>query len=198
MTSIFFFFFFLFGILTGKFFSFTELQKFDYKTYVLYILLFFVGIQIGSEKRVSEIFKNINFKYLLFPFISLLGTIFFSFFVFLIFRFPIKEGITIVSGMGYYSLSSILVSEIKGEFFGIITLMTNLLREIETIIFAPFLIRIFGKSSLIASGGATTVDTTLPVIIKWGGKEYLLLSIINGFLLSLFVPIFIIFILSIK
>ncbi|MEO0270852.1 MAG: lysine exporter LysO family protein [candidate division WOR-3 bacterium] len=198
MTSIFFFFFFIFGILTGKFFSFTELQKFDYKTYVLYILLFFVGVQIGSEKRVSEIFKNINFRHLLFPFISLLGTIFFSFFVFLIFRFPIKEGIAIVSGMGYYSLSSILVSEIKGEFFGVITLMTNLLREIETIIFAPLLIKIFGKSSPVASGGATTVDTTLPVIIKWCGKEYLLLSIINGFLLSLFVPIFIIFILSIK
>lgn len=168
------------------------------KTYILYLLLFFVGLQVGSDRRFYEIFKKLNLKDLLFPFISLAGSILFSVLIFLIIKFPLKEGVAIVSGMGYYSLSSILVTEFRNEYFGVIALLTNLLREIITLIFTPLLVKIFGKSFPVASGGATTVDTTLPVIIKYSGKDFLLISIINGFVLTAIVPFVIIFVLSIK
>lgn len=197
MTSFIFLIFFVSGVILGNLFG-NDFFDINFKTYVLYLLLFFVGLQVGSEKRFYEILKKLKLKDLLFPFISLTGSVVFSVLIFLFIRFPLKEGIAIVSGMGYYSLSSILVTEFRNEYFGVIALLTNLLREIITLIFTPLLVKIFGKSFPVASGGATTVDTTLPVIIKYSGKDFLLISIINGFILTAIVPFVIILVLSIR
>ncbi len=197
MTSFIFLIFFVSGVILGNLFG-NDFFDINFKTYVLYLLLFFVGLQVGSEKRFYEILKKLKLKDLLFPFISLTGSVVFSVLIFLFIRFPLKEGIAIVSGMGYYSLSSILVTEFRNEYFGVIALLTNLLREIITLIFTPLLVKIFGKSFPVASGGATTVDTTLPVIIKYSGKDFLLISIINGFILTAIIPFVIILVLSIR
>ncbi|MBN2047332.1 MAG: LysO family transporter, partial [Anaerolineaceae bacterium] len=42
-----------------------------------------------------------------------------------------------------------------------------------------------------ASAGATAMDTTLPVIQKHAGKEYTLIAVYSGVILSLSVPILI-------
>ena len=60
----------------------------------------------------------------------------------------------------------------------------------------PVLVKYFGKLAPIASGGATTSDTTLPVIMKYSGKEYVLGAVIQGIILTLLVPIIISFIYS--
>ncbi len=197
MTSFIFLIFFISGVILGKLLG-NNFFNINFKTYILYLLLFFVGLQIGSDRRFYEIFKKLNLKDLIFPFISLIGSILISILIFLIIKFPLREGIAIVSGMGYYSLSSILVTEFRNEYFGVIALLTNLLRETITLIFTPLFVKIFGKSFPVASGGATTVDTTLPVIIRYSGKNFLLISIINGFILTVIVPFVIIFVLSIK
>ncbi|MCL2727650.1 MAG: lysine exporter LysO family protein [Bacteroidales bacterium] len=68
------------------------------------------------------------------------------------------DSMAIGSGMGYYSLSSVLISHSKGAELGSISLMSNILRELITLFFAPILVRTFGKLAPISAGGVTSMD----------------------------------------
>jgi len=95
------------------------------------------------------------------------------------------------SGFGYYSLSSILISKIRNETLGVIALIANISREIFTLIATPLLVKYLGKIAPIASAGATSMDTTLPVIVKYCGEEYAIISLFSGVALTVLVPVII-------
>ena len=80
------------------------------------------------------------------------------------------------------------ITEYKGAELGTIALLSNIARELITLLAAPFIVRYFGKLALISSGGATTMDTTLPVILRYSGQNLLIVSIYHGFLVDLSVP----------
>ena len=58
---------------------------------------------------------------------------------------------------------------------------------------APLLARYFGRLAPISAGGATTADTTLPVITKFCGKEFVVVSIVHGVMVDLSVPFLVTF-----
>lgn len=158
-------------------------------TYILYMLMFLVGISIGRDKHVWEQFRQMSFRILLIPLAAIIGTGLGLIVYIIIFSFPvIKDSLAIGAGLGYYSLSSIVISKVSGETIGIIALLSNIIREVGTLILAPILSKYFGKLAPITSGGATTSDTTLPVIMKYSGKEYVIAAVINGIILTALVP----------
>jgi uncharacterized membrane protein YbjE (DUF340 family) len=101
------------------------------------------------------------------------------------------------AGFGYYSLSSVLITQYKGVELGTIALLANIIREVLTLLLAPWMVRYFGKLAPISAGGATTMDTTFPVIVKNSGKEFSVLSIYHGFITDLSVPFLVTFFCSI-
>ena len=103
----------------------------------------------------------------------------------------VREALAVGAGFGYYSLSSVLVTSLHGEALGAVALLANLLREMATLLLAPLLARLFGPLAPIASGGATAMDTTLPVIVRAVGAEYAMLSVWTGLVLSLLAPVLI-------
>ena len=48
--------------------------------------------------------------------------------------------------------------------------------------------RWFGPLAPIAAGGATTMDTTLPIIVQASGQRFVIVSIFHGFLVDFSVP----------
>jgi uncharacterized membrane protein YbjE (DUF340 family) len=64
-------------------------------------------------------------------------------------------------------------------------------REFITLIGTPLLARYFGRLAPIASGGATSMDTTLPVITRSVGTDYAVISVVNGVVLTALVPLLI-------
>ena len=54
---------------------------------------------------------------------------------------------------------------------GTIALISNIMREIMALLGAPLFVRFFGKLAPICAGGATTMDTTLPIITRYSGKD---------------------------
>jgi uncharacterized membrane protein YbjE (DUF340 family) len=191
--------FFVSGILLGAFTSFPRLVfRSDLTLYALYLLLFLIGIGIGSNARAWHIIKRVNIKILLVPLSVIVGTFLgvglFSVFVS---QVSLRESLAIGAGFGYYSLSSILIAQIRGETLGVIALLSNIIREIMTILITPALVRYFGKLAPIASGGATSMDTTLPIITKFTGKEYAMISVFSGVVLTILAPLFIILFLRI-
>lgn len=180
--------------LTGSFIGYINIipASFDiekYSFYALCVLLFFVGYSIGSDTSIIKKFKQLNPGYTLLPLMTFLGTMAGCLVVSLI--LPHRNApdcMAVGSGFAYYSLSSIFITQYKGAELGTIALISNILRELLTLLFAPLLVRFFGKLAPIAAGGATTADTTLPIISKTCGKELVPLSIYHGFLVDFSVP----------
>jgi Predicted membrane protein len=189
---------FIAGLVTGAFHILPEPPWIgDVSSWVLYALMFLVGVSIGSDKHVWQQFREINFKILLIPITTVVGTGIGMLLFYLIFSFPrMADVFAIGSGLGYYSLSSIIISKVSGETIGVIALLSNIIREVSTLVLTPVLVKYFGKLAPIAAGGATTSDTTLPVILKYSGKEYVLSAIVQGIVLTLLVPFLISFIYS--
>ena len=190
--------FFIVGVLLALFFTipvfFTNSNA---STYALYFLMFLVGIGVGSNPKVVTVLKKLNLKIFLVPFSVVVGTALGMLVLFFVTKwFQLDEFMALGAGYGYYSLSSIFITEIRGEMLGVVALLANIFREIITLLFAPVFAKYFGKFAPIASGGATAMDTTLPIITKFIGKEYAIISVFSGVILTILVPIIIPLILS--
>lgn len=176
--------------------------KNDMTIYVLYLLMFQVGLSIGSDKRLKEILKSIRPKFLLVPLATIVGTLVFSAPVSLLLsKWSVFDCLAVGSGFAYYSLSSILIIELKEPSIGIqmatelgtIALIANIIREIITLFGAPLLVKYFGRLAPICAGGATTMDTTLPIITRYSGRDLVFVSIFHGILVDFTVPFFVSF-----
>ncbi len=161
---------------------------YDYSFYVLAALMFSVGFSLGHQPDTIQQFRRIHSRVLFLPLMTIVGTwlgvVVISFFS----ERSVFDFLAVGSGFGYYSLSSILITEYKGIELGTIALLANIFREIITLLFAPLMVRYFGKLSPIAAGGATTMDTTFPIIIRSSGNEFAVISIYHGFVMDLSVP----------
>ena len=180
--------FFIIGIICGQF----DLKIPDYSLQVLYLLLFFVGISIGADKKSWSTILQMKHKILYIPIITILGTLLgVSITIFFIKTLSQKDILSIGAGFGYYSLSSIIITKVSTPLAGATALLSNIFRESLTLIFAPLIHKYFGALAPIGAGGATSMDTTLPVIIKTSGKEYVAISIFHGTFLTVIVPLII-------
>ena len=190
--------FFTIGIFVGLFrIAPGFLYESNLSEYALYLLMFLVGIAVGGDPKTWQTLRNLNIKILLVPFSVIVGS-----FIggitssFIIQGLSIKDGLAVSAGFGYYSLSSILITKYYSETLGVIALLSNMSREIATLLISPILAKYFGKLAPIASGGATSMDTTLPIITHSVGKHYAIISVFSGVVLTILVPFIITFILN--
>lgn len=171
-------------------------------SYALYALLFFVGVGIGCDKELKNIFKNFSPRLLLVPIATIIGSLIFSALTALILtQWDIAECLAVGSGFAYYSLSSILITELKEAELGIalatelgtIALMANIIREVITLVATPLIVKRFGPLAPICAGGATTADTTFPIISQNCGREFFVIAIVHGILVDMSVPFLVTF-----
>jgi uncharacterized membrane protein YbjE (DUF340 family) len=167
----------------------TSLLACDLDYYALVVLLFCVGLSVGSDGAFLSKVKSLNRRLLLLPFFTILGTLGGSALASLMLDGRrLFDCLAVGSGMAYYSLSSILITEYRGAELGTIALLANIIREVATLILAPLMVRFFGRLAPISAGGATTMDTTLPIITRTSGDRYTILSIYHGALVDFSVP----------
>jgi len=162
----------------------------------LYLLIFIIGFDIGLHGRWADIKKSLSVKSLLLPIATLIGSLIGGVIGGIILNIPLKWAIPVVAGVGWYSLTGPILAQYSA-FYGIIGFLANFLREVFTVILYPFFANMFGKEPSISIGGATTMDSTLPIITKFGGKEITMIAFIHGFILSLIVPVIVPFLASI-
>lgn len=156
--------------------------------YTLCFLILCVGITIGQNDKVFTSIGKYGRKVLLLPAFTIIGTLAGAAAVALLLPYRVQDVLAIGSGQAYYSLSSILIAENRGIELGTIALLANVIREIIALVAAPFLPRIAGPLSPIAAGGATTADTTLPIIRQVCGDDLAIVSVYHGFLVDFSVP----------
>lgn len=160
--------------------------------YALDALLFLIGIEIAADTRVWQAARTQSVGILLAPLSAILGT-YLGVALALVFvpGVGLRESLAVGSGFGYYSLASVLTAHMGGKTLGVIALLANMAREFITLIGTPFLARYFGRLAPIASGGATSMDTTLAIITRSMGTEYAAISVVNGVVLTVLAPLLI-------
>ena len=166
----------------------------DVSYYALCLLMFCVGITIGCDSQVLGKFRQLDPKIMLLPLLTVLGTLAGCAAVaWLLPERHLAGCLAIGSGFGYYSLSSIFITEMKGAELGTIALLANIMREIITLLCAPLLARWFGPLAPISVGGATSMDTTLPIITRAAGEEYSVVAVFHGVAVDFSVPFLVTF-----
>lgn len=162
--------------------------------YALCTLLFFVGAGVGSDSSIVSRFRTLDIRMSLLPLGTILGTFAGALAAVLLLNGrSATDCLAIGSGFGYYSLSSIFITEYKGAALGTIALLSNIVREMITLLLSPLLVKVAGPLAPIAAGGVTSMDTTLPIIMDSSGKQYAVVSLFHGFILEFSIPFIVTF-----
>ncbi|WON78175.1 lysine exporter LysO family protein [Serratia sp. UGAL515B_01] len=157
--------------------------------YALIFLLLLVGIQLrNSGMTLRQIV--LNRRGMMVAVVVTASSLAGGALAALLLQLPLKTGLAMASGFGWYSLSGILITDAYGPVMGSAAFFNDLARELVAIMLIPTLIR-RSRSSALGLCGATSMDFTLPILQRSGGLEMVPPAIVHGFLLSLLAPILI-------
>lgn len=164
------------GIISGQFIfdnSWHDLCS-ELADYVLYLLMFSVGISVGMNESIIEKIKNYNLTILLIPIGVIIGSIFGGMICGYLFNMNLVYSLSIGASMGWYSLSGVMLESLANAQIGTIAFLSSLMREFIAFMMIPILVKYLNPYVAIAAAGATSEDTTLPMLINIVVKNLLL------------------------
>ena len=188
--------FFLFGCVAGVSYA-VDFDVHQTSVSVLYVLMLLLGINLGSNRNLRQFVLS-----LLVPFATVSGTLLFSAIGgFLLSRWSIFDCMAVGSGFSYYSVSSILITQIKSPSIGVqlatelgtIALLSNIFREMTALIGAPLFRKYFGYLAPISAAGIGSSDISLAAIARCSGPEAVPVAIVHGILINISMPFFVSF-----
>ena len=191
--------FFVAGCAVGVF-SFISVDVHQISVYILYVLMFFIGMNIGGNQNLKDFVAILNFRSLLVPLATVGGTVLFSALAALVLsQWSMFDCMAVGSGLAYYSLSSMLITQLKTASMGVqiatelgtIALLSNIFRELIALMAAPFIRKHFGLLAPISAAGMGSGDISLNVIAKNSGPEVIPVAIMHGLLINISVPFFV-------
>lgn len=158
-------------------------------TYALYLLVFAVGIGLGADLRAFRVVRDLHVKILAVPLLIVLGSGLGALAAALVLPdLSPRDSLCVAAGMGYYSLSSILIENAGHSALASVALLANILREVMAILAAPLLARCCGRLATVGAAGATAMDTTLPIIARFSGEYAAVIAVFSGMTLTMLVP----------
>ncbi|MCI8341688.1 MAG: lysine exporter LysO family protein [Firmicutes bacterium] len=158
-------------------------------TIILYILIFYVGIDLGLNRDIFPKIKSMGAKVLLVPLGELLGSFAAGVLLSLFMSESMKESLSVTMGMGWYSFSGIIITEAGNPSLGATAFLSNIFRELIAFITVPFIAKHINHYCAIATAGATSMDTTLGIISRNTNGKAAVVSFISGITLTMVVPL---------
>ena len=186
--------FFLLGCVSGLFYT-ADFDLHILSVDVLYLLMLLLGINLGCNQDLKGFVRQ-----LLVPIATVTGTFLFSAVAgFILSQWSIFDCMAVGSGFAYYSISSVLITQLKAPSIGMqlatelgtIALLANIFREMTALIGAPFIRKYFGCLAPISAAGIGSADILLASISKYSGKDAIPLAILHGILINISVPFFV-------
>jgi uncharacterized membrane protein YbjE (DUF340 family) len=162
----------------------------------LRLLIFTVGLDLGSNENLGRQVKTLPKTALAIPFLIAVGSIIGAVGVNLILDSHPLEAAAVGGGFGWYSLSAVLIAQTYDVTLGALAFLTNIFREVLAIISIPWIAAKLGYLPAIAPGGATAMDVTLPIISQSTDQQTTLVAFYSGTVLTLMVPVLVPFLLK--
>ncbi|MEP2618453.1 MAG: lysine exporter LysO family protein [Marinomonas sp.] len=158
-------------------------------TFLLYFLLFLIGCQLRQGNyHLRKLF--LNTQGVIIALVTIITTLFAGWLGSLVLGLTWYQGLAVVSGFGWYSLSGILITGLGDPVLGTTAFLLDLSREILALMLIPFLARLNSHMS-VGYSGATAMDFTLPMLGKFHGAQIVPVCIASGFIMSILCPILI-------
>ena len=157
-------------------------------TAILYLLLAVIGIGLSaSGVDLREIVRHPDLFIL--PAGTAAGSLLGGLAVGLLMGIRPGTSLALASGFGWYSLSGVILTRLDGPMTGSIAFLSNMLREVMSLVLIPLLARTRFPHLAIGSGGATSMDVTLIITYQSLGEWSIPYCLVSGGILSLMVPI---------
>lgn len=163
------------------------------------VMIFIAGIEIGSNRGILKRICNLHSALLALaiPLAVACGSICGALLLGHIAGLSAYDSLLVGGGLGWYSFSSVVISAMYSTEIGTVAFLANMMREISGFFLIPLLVRVH-KFLALAPSGAATMDSGLPVVIKYTNLHVGVYSFINGLVLTLIVPVLISWLLSLK
>lgn len=163
------------------------------------VMIFIAGIEIGSNRGILKRICNVHSALLALaiPFAVACGSICGALLLGHIAGLSAYDSLLVGGGLGWYSFSSVVISAMYSTEIGTVAFLANMMREISGFFLIPLLVRVH-KFLALAPSGAATMDSGLPVVIKYTNLHVGMYSFINGLVLTLIVPVLIAWLLSLR
>lgn len=163
------------------------------------VMIFIAGIEIGSNRGILKRICNLHSALLALaiPLAVACGSICGALLLGHIAGLNAYDSLLVGGGLGWYSFSSVVISAMYSTEIGTVAFLANMMREISGFFLIPLLVRVH-KFLALAPSGAATMDSGLPVVIKYTNLHVGMYSFINGLVLTLIVPVLISWLLSLR
>lgn len=163
------------------------------------VMIFIAGIEIGSNRGILKRICNVHSALLALaiPLAVACGSICGALLLGHIAGLSVYDSLLVGGGLGWYSFSSVVISAMYSTEIGTVAFLANMMREISGFFLIPLLVRVH-KFLALAPSGAATMDSGLPVVIKYTNLHVGMYSFINGLVLTLIVPVLISWLLSLR
>lgn len=163
------------------------------------VMIFIAGIEIGSNRGILKRICNLHSALLALaiPLAVASGSICGALLLGHIAGLSAYDSLLVGGGLGWYSFSSVVISAMYSTEIGTVAFLANMMREISGFFLIPLLVRVH-KFLALAPSGAATMDSGLPVVIKYTNLHVGMYSFINGLVLTLIVPVLISWLLSLR
>lgn len=163
------------------------------------VMIFIAGIEIGSNRGILKRICNVHSALLALAIPSAVacGSICGALLLGHMAGLSVYDSLLVGGGLGWYSFSSVVISAMYSTEIGTVAFLANMMREISGFFLIPLLVRVH-KFLALAPSGAATMDSGLPVVIKYTNLHVGMYSFINGLVLTLIVPVLISWLLSLR
>lgn len=163
------------------------------------VMIFIAGIEIGSNRGILKRICNLHSALLALaiPLAVACGSICGALLLGHIAGLSAYDSLLVGGGLGWYSFASVVISAMYSTEIGTVAFLANMMREISGFFLIPLLVRVH-KFLALAPSGAATMDSGLPVVIKYTNLHVGMYSFINGLVLTLIVPLLISWLLSLR
>jgi uncharacterized membrane protein YbjE (DUF340 family) len=146
-------------------------------------------VDVGTKKTIFRMLAQHREKVLLIPLGTVLGSVLAGGLLGLALGIPVNEAAAVASGLGYYSVSSGILTGLDGAGLGALAFIANVFRELLALIITPFIAKFISPYCAVTPGGATSMDTTLGIISRSTNEEVTVLAMLHGVILTVAVPI---------
>ena len=165
---------------------------------VLCALVFQVGVSLGNRPDFKEIVHSVRPRTLLLPLFTIIGTLTFTALAAIILSHSVRDVLTVGSGFGYYSLSSIIILDLKSATIGqqaaiqlaSLSLIINMIRELVALVLCTP-VALSGRCyTAISLAGINSMDVCLPMIVNQRTSPRLMpAAVIHGIMIEISVPL---------
>lgn len=154
----------------------------------LSLLLFLVGIDIGKQEGVFASIKKSGVAIIVAPVLGGIGALAGSAVIGVLIGVSPLEGAMVGAGFGWYTLAPSIIAGYSTE-LSAICFLTNVFREMGTILLISLVAPKVGYLEAVSMGGAAAMDVLLPVVERATEGRIAVYSFVSGLILSIAVPI---------